>query len=136
MQHKAKLHQLDWDIKAAGISSEYEHSHPHPRSSKCMRKHGVDITGLTSKLLTRQDILHYDLIYAMDSVVYAAIYLHTRTSEEKKKIRLMMSEVHPDKDVDIFDPYHGGDSGFDYVYEMIDQATDKIIEHYKGKTSL
>ena len=42
-----------------------------------------------------------------------------------------MSEVYPDRDVDVFDPYHGGDSGFDYVYEMIDKATDKIIEHYK-----
>ncbi|MBL0308509.1 MAG: low molecular weight phosphotyrosine protein phosphatase [Bacteroidetes bacterium] len=136
MRHNAKIYNLDWEIKAAGVSAEYKDSHPHPSAVKCMRKHGVDITTFSSTLLTREDILKYDIIYAMDGVIYASIYLHTHTPEEKKKIKLMMSEVYPDRDVDIFDPYHGGESGYSYVYEMIDQATDKIIEHYKDKTAL
>ena len=135
MSYKAAKHGLNWKIAAAGISTEYEGSYPHRRAIKCMSKHGVDISKHISTLLKREDILNYDIIYAMDSVVYAAVYLHTRTPEEKKKIRLLMKEVHPDKDLDIFDPFHGGDSGFDYVYDLIDQATDKIIEHYKNTSA-
>jgi protein-tyrosine phosphatase len=49
--------------------------------------------------------------------------------EEEAKIKLIMDEVYPGKVIDVPDPYFD-DEGFEKVFQMLDQACDKIIEKY------
>ncbi len=50
-------------------------------------------------------------------------------ADEIDKIKLILNEVHPDKNKSVPDPYWN-DDGFESVYKMLDEACDKIIEHY------
>ena len=53
---------------------------------------------------------------------------------EKAKIKLILNEIFPGENVDVPDPYYGGDQGFENVYQMLDEATVKIVEKIKNGT--
>ena len=44
----------------------------------------------------------------------------------KAKVKLMMDEIFPGQNVDVPDPYFGGDEGFDKVYDMLDEACEIV----------
>jgi len=52
----------------------------------------------------------------------------TRYNKDKKKVKLILNEIFPDENLDVPDPFMGGESGFKRVYDMLDQASDKIVE--------
>ena len=56
------------------------------------------------------------------------------SEEEKAKIKLILNEIFPGENVDVPDPYYGGDQGFENVYQMLDEATVKIVEKIKNGT--
>jgi len=41
---------------------------------------------------------------------------------------LLLDEIFPDENVDVPDPYYGGSLGFEKVFEMIEEACDKIAK--------
>ena len=54
-----------------------------------------------------------------------------RTDADKQKVKLILNELFPNSDAEVPDPYFGGESGFEDVYKLLDEATDRIIEKYK-----
>ena len=69
---------------------------------------------------------NFDLIYAMDNSNYHNILKLARNEEDKSKVKLILNEVFPDENLDVPDPYYGGDYGFRNVYNMLDQACNII----------
>ncbi len=44
---------------------------------------------------------------------------------------MILNESHPDQNLEVPDPYYGGAQGFMHVYELLDKATDVIINQLK-----
>ncbi len=42
-----------------------------------------------------------------------------------------LNETNPSSDAEVPDPYFGGQEGFVHVYDMLNEATDRIIEKIK-----
>ena len=131
LQHKVQQQKRDWEVDSAGTSGYHEGQLPDPRSIACMKGHGIDITYQQSRLITYDDLKEFELVYVMDANNYKDVCNMARTEEQVSKIRMIMSEVNPDVETDVPDPYYGGDKGFENVYKMLDIATDKILERYK-----
>jgi protein-tyrosine phosphatase len=53
------------------------------------------------------------------------------SEEENAEVKMIMNEVEPGRNVSVPDPYYGGASGFDNVYDMLEVACEKIVEKYK-----
>lgn len=49
-----------------------------------------------------------------------------KNDEHRSKVKLILNEIFPGENVDVPDPYYGGDSGFDNVYKMLDEACEVI----------
>ena len=49
------------------------------------------------------------------------------TTEDKQKVKMILNEVNPGANKAVPDPYYGGDSGFENVYQLLDKACDSII---------
>lgn len=45
-----------------------------------------------------------------------------------KKVQLILDELFPGENVDVPDPYHGFQSNFDQVYEMLEEACESIAK--------
>ena len=62
----------------------------------------------------------------MDMSNYQDVIALARNEEDKKKVKLILNEVFPGENVEVPDPYHGGNDGFKNVYNMLDEACEKI----------
>ncbi|MDP5028827.1 MAG: low molecular weight phosphotyrosine protein phosphatase, partial [Flavobacterium sp.] len=43
----------------------------------------------------------------------------------------ILNEIFPNENVDVPDPYYGGQDGFENVYNMLDQACEEIARKLK-----
>src|SRR4051812_42209338 len=130
--HKVQQLGLNWQIDSAGTSNYHEGQLPDSRAIACMKRHGIDITYQTSRPVIKDDLGEYDVIYVMDQANLRDVLEMTGTEEEQNKVALVMSMVYEQSPIDVPDPYFGvGDKGFENVYTMLDEATDKIIEKYR-----
>lgn len=130
LKYKADKLGLDWEVDSAGTSDWHEGELPHEDSIKVMQQHGIDITYQRSRPIEMADIEHFDLIYVMDSSNYDTVNTMAKTQQQKDKIKYIMNEVHPGKNEKVPDPWSLGFEHYEEVYQMLDGATDKIIEKY------
>ena len=132
LEYKTKALGLNWLIDSAGTSSWHRGDQPDARAVACMKKHGIDITYQSSRPIIPDDLQEYDLIYVMDRSNQTNVLEIAKTEEEQHKVALVMSMVNEHEPADVPDPYFGtGDKGFETVYKMLDEATDKIIAKYR-----
>ena len=64
----------------------------------------------------------------MDTSNYANIISLARNESDKNKVDLILNEINPNSFQSVPDPYYGGDNGFQDVYDMLDEACDRIVE--------
>ena len=50
-----------------------------------------------------------------------------RNDNDKLKVKLILNEIFPGENLDVPDPYNGGEHGFKMVYEMLNEACEKIV---------
>ena len=62
----------------------------------------------------------------MDNANYNNIVVLAKNEEEKSKVKLILNESFADQNLDVPDPYYGGDNGFENVYNMLDKACENI----------
>jgi protein-tyrosine phosphatase len=48
--------------------------------------------------------------------------------QEKERVHMIMNFANPGKNIPVPDPYY--DNRFSLVYEMLEEAIDKFIEHH------
>lgn len=131
LQHKAEQQGLDWQIDSAGTGDWHTGELPDRRAIACMKKHGIDITYQRARTLVPDDLRLFDVIYVMDRINYENVKRMARaTGSPGFEPLLLLSEIHPEG-AEVPDPYYGGDEGFEQVYQMLDRATDKVLEKYR-----
>ena len=135
LQDKATKAGLHWTVDSAGTSSYHEGDPPHYLSQKVARLHGFDISKQICRRFVKEDMLHFDKIYAMDKEVYAGIQCMSEELWDAGKTSLIMDEVSPGKHEEVPDPWFGGEDGYHLVFDMLSKACDVIVERYKNQKS-
>ena len=64
----------------------------------------------------------------MDHTNYKNVCRLAPNDEALNKVQLILNEIEADKNLEVPDPYYGGDQGFENVFKMLDQACEKIKE--------
>lgn len=113
-------------VDSAGTSSYHIGNKPDPRSIAIAKKKGIDITQQQARQFVKQDFLDFDIIYAMDNSNYNNIIALAENDKQKSKVNLILNESYPEQNLDVPDPYYGGDKGFETVFNMLDEACNKI----------
>lgn len=126
---KAKIDTDKVQVDSAGTGGWHIGELPDSRSIDIAKKHGLDITDQRGKKFSAYDFETYDYIFVMDNSNYRDVIRMAKNDSEKQKVRLILDEIFPGENVDVPDPYYGGDHGFENVYQMLDQACEKIVSH-------
>ncbi|TDI69405.1 MAG: low molecular weight phosphotyrosine protein phosphatase [Bacteroidetes bacterium] len=124
---KAKIDPDKVQVDSAGTGGWHIGELPDSRSIDIAKKHGLDITDQRGKKFSAYDFETYDYIFVMDNSNYRDVIRMAKNDSEKQKVRLILDEIFPGENVDVPDPYYGGDHGFENVYQMLDQACEKIV---------
>ncbi len=123
---KAKVDNSKYTVDSAGTGGWHAGESPDPRSIDVAQKNGLDITDQRARKFSTYDFERYDHIFVMDNSNYRDVVRLANDDSEKAKVQLILNEIFPGENVDVPDPYYGGASGFNSVYEMLDQACDSI----------
>jgi protein-tyrosine phosphatase len=121
---------MDWEIDSAGTGGWHAGELPDRRSIEVAKKYDIDITSQRARKLNGYDLENFDLIFAMDANNYNDILKLSQNKAERDKVKLIMNEAYPGQNKQVPDPYYN-DNGFEEVFQMLDKACGKIIEHYR-----
>ncbi|KQC33220.1 MULTISPECIES: low molecular weight protein-tyrosine-phosphatase [Nonlabens] len=125
---RSKLNFTKFTVDSAGTSGGHKGEAPDKRSIEVAKRYDLDISQQRSRKLTPQDLENFDYIYVMDRSNYNDVMDLAQNDEQRAKIKKILEVPFPGDDLDVPDPYYGGDQGFENVYKMLDQATDAIAQ--------
>ena len=124
---RAKLTN-DFIVDSAGTGGWHAGELPDKRSVATAKNNGLDITNQRARQFKITDFDVFDYIYVMDNSNYKDVIALAPNDAAKSKVKLILNELFPNKNVDVPDPYYGGTDGFENVYKMLDQACEVIAK--------
>ncbi|WNK21450.1 low molecular weight phosphotyrosine protein phosphatase [Halomonas piscis] len=117
-------------VDSCGIGDWHAGNPPDERAQAAAKRRGLDIGNLRARQLGREDFDEFDYILPMD---YGNL----------RDIRAMEPEGHG-AHIELFlafagmpqgevpDPYYGGEQGFEEVLDMIEAASQGLVEHIQA----
>ncbi|HAV54774.1 MAG TPA: protein-tyrosine-phosphatase, partial [Aequorivita sp.] len=75
-----------------------------------------------------KDFDDFDLIYVMDNSNKENVLALAENDTHRQKVKLILDEIFPGENVDVPDPYFGGNAGFENVFKMLDEACEQIAK--------
>jgi len=125
---KSKVNKHQVVVDSAGTAAWHSGNLPDSRSIAIAQKNDIDLTDQRARLFLPEDFELFDHIYVMDQNNYKEVCRLAPNEKALEKVQLILNEIHPDKNLEVPDPYYGGDDGFDDVFKMLDEACEKIKE--------
>lgn len=132
LQEKVKKAGLNWVIDSAGTNHYHTGDPPHLLSQKVALANGIDITQQRARRFTSEDLNQFDKIYALAGDVLKDIQRITGSKFDSSKVDLLLNEQYPGKNLDVPDPYYGGEPDFHEVFELLDHVCDQLILKYQN----
>lgn len=128
---KSKVDQSQVFVDSAGTGDYHIDDAPDPRSIAIAKKNNLDITYQRGRQFQAEDFDKFDRIYVMDNQNFKDVISLARNDDDRAKVQLILDEIFPAENVDVPDPYFGGEHGFENVYQMLDEACKKIANQLK-----
>ena len=114
-------------IDSAGTHGYHVGEPPDPRTQVVARARGYDLSGLRARRFEPEDFDRFDLVLAMDHVNRAFLSRLCAPSAEPK-LKLMMDYARGYTAHEVPDPYDGGQEDFDRVLDLLEDATEGLLE--------
>lgn len=119
---KSKVDPLAVFVDSAGTGGYHIGELPDKRSIAVAEKNGLDITDQRCRKFSVKDFDDFDVIYVMDNSNRRDVLSLARNDGDGAKVKMILNEIFPGENVDVPDPYYGGDFGFENVYDMLEKA--------------
>jgi protein-tyrosine phosphatase len=113
-------------VDSAGTGGWHTGELPDKRSISTAKNRGIDITNQRARQFKKSDFNTFDYIFVMDNSNYKDVLALAPNEEAKSKVKLILNETFPNENVDVPDPYYGGQDGFENVFDMLNQACEEI----------
>ncbi len=122
-------------VDSCGTGGWHAGERPDPRSIAVAEKHGVTLPGVARKYAPKTDNA-FDWIMPMDASNREDLLASAAPREHIRLLRAFDPDFtgDPDRAPDVPDPYYGGASGFDDVYEMVTRSCAAMLEALTTKT--
>jgi len=118
------------EIDSAGTHAYHIGNPPDTRSQAAALRRGYEMHELRARRVLADDIADFDYVLAMDRD-NLEILQQLAPAELREKPRLFMSYAPHYGFEEVPDPYYGGDRGFEQVLDMIEAASDALIEEIR-----
>lgn len=123
---ESKLPSDQFLVDSAGTANYHIGEAPDRRSITVAKRHGIDISRQRGQQFKTSFFDVYDHIYVMDEHNYENVIALARNNSDISKVKLIMEEDTSIKVNYVPDPYYGDESGFEYVFKLLNQVCDKI----------
>jgi len=117
-------------IDSAGTHAYHIGSSPDKRSQAAAKNRGLDLSGQRARKVTAADIEEFDYVLAMDRTNLEDLRDLVEASQ-RERVRLFMTFAERWKVDEVPDPYYGGESGFERVLDMVEDAAAGLLDHIR-----
>ena len=122
--------ELDLHVDSAGTAKFHVGEAPDARTITNAKNHDVNLTALRARQFSEKDFDEFDAIYVMDNSNMTHVLALAKNETQSQKVELFLNTLHPNKQMEVPDPYFGGEEGFEEVYNLVYTACEKIAEKH------
>ena len=122
-------------VDSAGTGAWHAGEPPDPRACAVAEMNGVTLNG-SARRVVPEDFQEFDYVLAMDSANLNDLeHLQASSGGDARVALFRTYDPLAEGDSDVPDPYYGGSSGFDRVYEMVDRTCRELVDHLSAELS-
>jgi protein-tyrosine phosphatase len=118
------------EIESAGTGDWHVGKPPDERARATAARRGIELAG-AARTVEPADFERFDLIVAMDRENHAELGRRAPDEGTREKI-VLLREFDPDAvaagELEVPDPYYGGEDGFEHVLDVVEQACRGLLE--------
>ena len=133
---KSKVNTEEVFVDSAGTGGWHVGGLPDKRSIEVAENHDIDITIQRCRKFDISDFDKFDIIYVMDRSNYDSVTSMAYKKKDLAKVKMIRDEILSTSGSDVPDPYYGGESGFEFVYQMIDELCDVIAKKLNNECEI
>jgi len=118
-------------IESAGTGGWHVGDHADPRSRAAARRRGFLLAGLAQQF-ARGDFERFDYVLAADGENRKSLLALAPDETARRKVHRLREFDAASRDagdLDVPDPYYGGDEGFERVLDVCEAACLGLLEH-------
>ncbi len=120
-----------FEIDSAGTGGWHAGEPPDHRMQEAARSRGLTMIG-RARQVTRDDFRRFDLLLCAD---HNNRHDLLKIGSPPAKTRLLL-EFNADAVVEeVPDPYYGGPEGFEHVFELVNEACERLLDHLLANKS-
>ncbi len=129
-RHVVKERNLQNVIKidSAGTHAYHIGEPPDSRSQATAKSQGVDLSAQRARKVEAIDFERFDYVIAMDRSNYENLK-ELATADHQERLHLFMDFTSTWDNAEVPDPYYGGGDGFKNVFDMVQSASEGLLEH-------
>jgi protein-tyrosine phosphatase len=114
------------EIDSAGTGGWHVGAPPDARATEAARRRGTELAGSARRFDPQRDFERFDLIVAMDAENKRDLLAIAPDHEAREKVRMFRPA-----DLDVPDPYYGGDDGFEEVLDLVEEAAVELLRELR-----
>ncbi len=125
-----------FEVDSAGTSGYHSGEQADQRMRKTAISHGIRLTSRARKL-TEEDLDAFDYILPMDHSNLSNIQRIMVSNKEHRAQVILMRDFDPEpEDGNVPDPYYGGISGFEDVYQILLRSNQQLLKKIRADHSI
>jgi protein-tyrosine phosphatase len=116
------------EIDSAGTGDWHIGHPPDERATAAARERGITLEG-EARQVRPADFADYDLVVAMDRSNQSDLMRMAPDEAAREKVVLLRDfDPEANGDLDVPDPYYGGEDGFEQVLDIVDRSARALLE--------
>jgi protein-tyrosine phosphatase len=117
-------------VDSAGTGAWHVGSPPDERALSAASVRGVDISSQRARRIRPEDCQNFDYILTMDEENYRAVAGLCRGSAV---VRPFLDFATDSPETAVPDPYYGGPDGFEHVLDLVEEASEGLLEDIRRR---
>jgi len=128
-RHLVQQQKLDKQIKtdSAGTHAYHIGERPDGRAQQTALSRGLDISDLKARKVKPADFKKFHYVIAMDQNNYELL-AEIAPQGLEDRLRLFLDFAPELKETEVPDPYYGGVKGFEYVFDLVEEASLGLLD--------
>jgi len=120
------------EIVSCGTAGYHVGEPSDSRSQAAAKERGYDMSALRGRQVQNDDFEYFDFILAMDES--NLLELRQRCPKQYvEKLGLFLSYANNCQETEVPDPYYGGQQGFFHVLDLVEDASQGLVDVIKAR---
>lgn len=120
------------EVDSAGTHAYHVGEPPDARAQETARRRGIDLSDQRARRVRPEDFEEFDYVLAMDRDNYVVLQDLCPAGREER-LSLFLDFAREAKESEVPDPYYGGDSGFERVFDLVEAASRGLLEDIRRR---